>query len=160
MTKTIKTAAFAAAAAIALAVAAPVLAQDATQAAVPQAPVPQAATPDAPGSAEQFLKVYFPSGSATIGSDQLATLDSAARTFRDGNPFVMIVSGGADTVGNPQTNLDLSLRRAKMVAEALTARGIPVDRLQVLGRGNSELDVATGADVAEPQNRSVEISWK
>ena len=37
-----------------------------------------------------------------------ATIDQAARTFRDGDPFVMIVAGGADTVGrscttNPST---------------------------------------------------------
>ena len=120
------------------------------------------ATQEAPAAQaeEKFLTVLFPSGSSAIDAGQTATLDQAARTFRDGAPFVMIVSGGADTVGNPERNLDLSLRRAKAVAEQLAARGIPVDRLQVLGRGNSELDVATGEGVAEPKNRSVIISWR
>lgn len=107
-----------------------------------------------------WLKIYFASGSSGIGSDQAATLDLAARTFREGDPFVMIVAGGADTVGEPGKNLDLSLRRATAVADALTARGIPVERLQVLGRGTSELKVKTGGDVAEPENRVVEISWR
>ncbi len=114
----------------------------------------------APETESDALKVFFPSGSARIGPDQAATLDLAARTFRDGDPYVMIVSGLADTVGSPEANLALSLQRASAVAEALSARGIPVERLQVLGRGNSELAVQTGDGVAERQNRQVEITWR
>lgn len=106
------------------------------------------------------LKVYFPSGSSRVQADQAATLDLAARTFRDGNPLVMVVSGGADTVGDPLENLDLSLRRASSVADGLVARGIPVTRLQVLGRGNSELRIQTEPGVPEEGNRVVEISWR
>lgn len=107
-----------------------------------------------------WLKVYFASGSATIAPDQLETLDRAVRTFREGDPFVMIVAGGADRVGDPSTNLELSLRRASVVANALTNRGIPIDRLQVLGRGTSELQVVTDAGIPEEENRVVEISWR
>ena len=46
------------------------------------------------------------------------------------------------------------------MARGLTDRGIPVGRLQVLGRGNSELEVDTAADVAEPENRVAEITWR
>ncbi|WP_246057750.1 OmpA family protein [Arenibacterium halophilum] len=106
------------------------------------------------------LKVYFTSGSSRVQADQAATLDLAARTFRDGNPLVMVVSGGADTVGDPLENLDLSLRRASSVADGLVARGIPVTRLQVLGRGNSELRIPTEPGVPEEGNRVVEISWR
>ena len=108
----------------------------------------------------QWLQIHFQSGSAVIAADQVSMLDQAARTFREGDPFVMIVAGGADTVGSPNNNLALSLAHATAVADALTARGIPVDRLQVLGRGNSELKVKTPDGVAEAQNRVVEISWR
>ena len=110
--------------------------------------------------APESLKIYFPIGSAAVGTDQRDTLDQAARLFREGDPIVMIVAGGADTLGPPDTNLDLSLRRAAAVADGLAARGIPVDRLQVLGRGNSELPVETQDGVAERENRYVEISWR
>ena len=39
-------------------------------------------------------------------------------------------------------------------------RGIPVGRLQVVGRGNSELEVDTADDVAERENRIAEITWR
>lgn len=125
----------------------------------------QTAPGSAPSAVEDaaespWLKIYFASGSATIAPDQLDTLDRAVRTFREGDPFVMIVAGGADRVGNPSTNLELSLRRASVVANALTNRGIPIDRLQVLGRGTSELQVVTDAGIPEEENRVVEISWR
>lgn len=107
-----------------------------------------------------WLKVYFASGSATISPDQAETLDRAVRTFREGDPFVMIVAGGADKVGSPTQNLSLSIERATAVATALTNRGIPIERLQVLGRGNSELQVTTPDGVPEQENRVVEISWR
>ena len=115
-----------------------------------------ASAQDAPES----LKIFFPTGSATVAADQSATLDQAARLFRDGNPIVMIVAGVADTTGSADRNLQLSLDRADAVAEGLTERGIPAERLQVLGRGNSELAVKTGSDVAEPGNRIAEITWR
>lgn len=107
-----------------------------------------------------WLKVYFDTGSTRISSEQIATLDRAVRTFREGDPFVMVVAGGADKVGDPNENLQLSLERATAVALALTNRGIPIERLQVLGRGNSELEVVTPAGVPEAENRVVEISWR
>ena len=113
-----------------------------------------------PGHAQDDLRVYFGSGSAQVAPDQADTLDQAARLFREGNPFVMILAGTADTVGVAERNLDLSLRRARAVADGLVARGIPVGRLQVLGRGNSELEVETGDGVANEENRVVVISWR
>ncbi len=109
---------------------------------------------------QDSLKVYFQTGSAHVAGDQQATLDQAARLFREGSPIVMIVSGGADTVGAPETNLRLSIERAQAVLEGLVARGIPVERLQLLGRGVTDLPVETDEGVANPENRIVEITWR
>lgn len=113
----------------------------------------QAAAPDS-------LKIHFGSGKSTIGAEESAALDQAARLFREGSPLVMIVAGSADTVGTAEGNLDLSIRRAQAVAVALADRGIPIERLQVLGRGNSELAVATGNGVDNAENRTVSITWR
>lgn len=124
------------------------------------APAQETAT-EAPATEEQEgLSVLFDLGSSRIRPDQIRVLDEAARTFRDGNPVVMIVTGSADTVGNPAANLDLSIQRARSVAEGLVARGIPIERLQVLGTGNSELPVPTPEDVANERNRSATITWR
>lgn len=123
-----------------------------------------AAAQAVPGSAasdsQDSLRIYFDLGSAHVGGSEEATLDQAARLFRDGSPIVMIVAGGADTVGDPTENLDLSIRRAQAVADGLVARGIPAERLQVLGRGTSELAVPTEGNVASRENRLVEITWR
>ena len=109
---------------------------------------------------DEGLQVYFPSGVSSLSQQAAAKLDRAARLYRDGNPIVMIVSGNADTVGSAAANLDLSLRRARTVASGLVSRGIPIDRLQVVGRGNSELPVPTENGVANSENRSVSITWR
>ncbi|MEQ9122625.1 MAG: OmpA family protein [Alphaproteobacteria bacterium] len=111
-------------------------------------------------SAEEGLKLFFQTGSAAVGRDGGDTLDRAARLFRDGNPIVMIVSGVADTVGSPDRNLDLSLRRAHTVANGQEARAIPAQRLQVVGLGNSELVVRTADEAPNQDNRVVIITWR
>lgn len=111
-------------------------------------------------SAPERLKVYFKTGSASVASDQARTLGQAARLFRDGNPIVMIVAGSTDTVGAPASNLRLSTTRAQAVADGLAARGIPIGWLQVLGRGASELAMATESGVPSQDNRVVEITWR
>ena len=99
-------------------------------------------------------------GSAILAADQADQLDKASRLFRDGNPVVMVVTGTADTVGDPVSNLDLSIRRARAVTAGLVQRGIPIERLQVLGQGNSELPVNTDDEVPNEENRSARITWR
>lgn len=120
----------------------------------------EAAPAAAPAEEQDSLTIYFDSGSARVAGDQEATLDQAARLFREGSPIVMIVAGGADTVGDPDLNLELSVRRADSVVDGLVARGIPAERLQLIGRGNTELAVETPAGVDSRENRRVEITWR
>ena len=42
----------------------------------------------------------------------------------------------------------------------LTRRGIPVERFQLVAKGQTDLAVDTGAGVADERNRRVEISWR
>lgn len=133
-------------------------AQADTQADAQSEPASEAAA--APAEEQDSLTIYFDTGSARVAGDQEATLDQAARLFREGSPIVMIVAGGADTVGDPDKNLELSVDRADSVVDGLVARGIPAERLQLIGRGNTELAVDTGAGVDSRENRRVEITWR
>ena len=132
-----------------------------TQAADTQAAAQAEAAPAAaPAEEQDSLTVYFDSGSTRVANEQETTLDQAARLFREGSPIVMIVAGGADTVGDPDENLERSVERADAVVDGLVARGIPAERLQLVGRGNTDLAVDTGVGVESRENRRVEITWR
>jgi len=69
----------------------------------------------------------------------------------------VFVIGHTDTVGSDAVNDALSRQRAEVVRAAFVARGLPIDKVVVIGRGKRELAVPTGDGVSEPRNRRVEI---
>jgi OOP family OmpA-OmpF porin len=111
-------------------------------------------------SAPSSLVLYFDQGSSAIRPQDVQLLDQASRLYRAGNPIVMIVTGGADTTGSAAANLRLSQLRADNVLQGLVSRGIPVERFQVIAKGQTDLVVPTAPDVAEERNRRVEITWR
>ena len=124
-------------------------------------PVSTTASPAPAGvKAPDSLSIYFASGSASISAQGQAVLDQAARTYRDGKPIIMVVSGGADATGAAASNLHLSQVRADTVLQGLVARGIPIERFQVLAKGETEPAVPDSEGKAEARNRRVEISWR
>jgi outer membrane protein OmpA-like peptidoglycan-associated protein len=113
------------------------------------------------GSASpEAVVVYFKEGEATLDSSAQPLIDYTARLFREGNPFVMTVAGYTDATGPDYNNLILSARRADAVKQALIARGIPPERLQMQALGKSDPAVQTAADTSEPQNRRVRVTWR
>ena len=150
------------------------------QAQTPQVQTPQTQAPQAPGpqtqtsqdvstpasgapaaaKAPDSLSVYFSTGSATISPEGRAVLDKAARTYRDGKPIIMVVSGGSDATGAAAANLRLSQVRADNVLQGLVQRGIPIERFQVLAKGETEPAVPDPDGKPEARNRRVEISWR
>lgn len=116
------------------------------------APNPQ---PDGP----MPLVVYFKSGSAAVRTQDEAVLDRASRAYNEGHPIVMSLSGSSDKVGSPGSNLLLSQQRTNAVLRGLVARGIPVERFQLVAKGQTDPAVDTGSG-AEERNRRVEISWR
>jgi OOP family OmpA-OmpF porin len=144
---------------------APASSTPAASAPAASAPAAAATTPAPGGSAaganpSDKLVLLFDTGSAALDSRDKAILDHASRLYRDGRPIVMIVSGSADTVGSPASNLTLSLRRAVAVAKGLMARGIPAERTQILAKGVTDLAVPDQPGQPQAQDRRVEISWR
>jgi outer membrane protein OmpA-like peptidoglycan-associated protein len=70
----------------------------------------------------------------------------------------VVVIGHTDRVGSVPYNDALSLRRAERARAELAKAGIPLERIQIAGRGEREPLVPTEDEVAEPRNRRVEIS--
>jgi outer membrane protein OmpA-like peptidoglycan-associated protein len=126
----------------------------------PPASSPPQEVQAAPAKAPDSLSVYFDTGSAAITPQGQAVLDQAARTYRDGKPIIMVVSGGTDATGSAAGNLHLSQRRADNVLQGLVGRGIPVERFQILAKGETEPAVPDPEGTPEARNRRVEITWR
>ncbi len=119
---------------------------------------PATQSANSPASQPESIVLYFDFGSAAIRPQDEALLDKAARTFRAGQPIVMLVAGATDAVGAANLNLQLSADRANAVIHGLEARGIPAQRLQLLAKGESE--PAVKAQDKEQSNRRAEITWR
>jgi outer membrane protein OmpA-like peptidoglycan-associated protein len=68
------------------------------------------------------------------------------------------VVGHTDLAGSAGYNQGLSERRARNVADLLTAAGAPAGSLSVSGRGKTQPAVQTADGVREPLNRRVEVT--
>ena len=68
-----------------------------------------------------------------------------------------IIFGHTDTKGPSKYNIDLSIKRAESVKEALLNRGIPVEDISILGKGENDLAIYTPDDTKHPANRRAEV---
>jgi len=122
-------------------------------------PAPQAAAaPAKPAPGADSLQVLFDVDSAALSPSADGVIDHAARLFREGNPVVMTVAGHADNDGTEFNNLVLSAKRASVVKQALVARGIPAQRLELVAFGVAE--PAVPDKPTAPENRRVVITWR
>ncbi|WP_395644967.1 OmpA family protein [Terricaulis sp.] len=123
----------------------------------PPPPPPQAAT-----CPQADFVVYFEWDRSNLNQSALETIDSAVQRARACNLGSVVVVGHTDTSGSTQYNIGLSERRAAVVRDALTARGIPAGAIQTEARGENDLARPTRDGIREPLNRrtAVTISFR
>lgn len=101
--------------------------------------------------------VVFDFDKAALKPAGLVAVDKLAAFMKKYPERRVMVEGFTDSVGSDQYNMRLSERRANAVREALMARGIEAERIEILGYGKA-FPVATNATAAGRQlNRRVEI---
>ncbi|HEX6111424.1 MAG TPA: OmpA family protein [Geminicoccaceae bacterium] len=105
---------------------------------------------------ETYL-VFFAWDQADLTPVTQAVLDQVVADYNRGEPSRVVVAGHADRSGTDAYNEALSEQRARSVARALVARGVPQSALDVQWFGESQPRIATPDGVREPQNRRVEI---
>jgi outer membrane protein OmpA-like peptidoglycan-associated protein len=100
----------------------------------------------------------FASNSATIsavGKDVLASLEKALRAIKV--PYWLQIDGHTSSSGTVDTNMRLSLLRSKGVATALTALGIPSERMLTRGFGPTKPVASNDTKAGQLMNRRVEV---
>jgi len=110
------------------------------------------------------LIVTFDSGllfafdSDVIQGSARTNLGNLAESLREyPNTDVMIV-GHTDAVGTDAYNQGLSERRASSAASYLSGQGIPRDRIDANGRGETEPIAPNETDAGRAENRRVEVA--
>ena len=96
-------------------------------------------------------------------SDQLtdearALLPEILRVVRARAMATVAVTGHTDTMGTPQANHQLGVKRATMVRNLLIAAGLDAARIEVSSLGETDPLVRTKDETAEPRNRRVDIT--
>ena len=119
-------------------------------------PLPSAPEPDfAPQQTERVIRFYVENYDSLDLTAYVADLE---QSIADGTEIERIsIRVYSDTVGTSEDNLDRTQRFADAVKSWLIERGIPADRIQAEGLGETELAIDTEDEVDQPLNRYVEI---
>ena len=102
-------------------------------------------------------KLLFGTDEATLAPGQRESIAQLARALLSVGIHRLRVEGHTDDYGTAEYNQQLSERRAKAVAEALVAAGIPAQDLQVAGMGKSAPVEDNRSAAGRRENRRVSI---
>lgn len=102
--------------------------------------------------------LYFELGGDKLTAASAAEFANIKRDIAARAAAEIMVIGHTDRVGAAAANDALSAKRAQAVREQLAGEGVPVEKMEVAGRGEREPLVPTADEVDEPRNRRVEIS--
>jgi len=110
------------------------------------------------------IKVTFDGGilfdfdSAALRDDAEQNLREFARSMTDFEDTRILIVGHTDAKGPEDYNMSLSERRAGSAEEFLTAQGLSAERIQAVGRGETEPVASNETPEGRQQNRRVEIA--
>lgn len=107
---------------------------------------------------DQTVQVYFEPDSADLTPEGRSVIDTAAANLRACHVRAVEVLGLADAVGAPETNLELSRRRAESVSRALAAAGLPAAEFRIAAAGQAGAVTADGK--AAPLRRRVDVTLR
>lgn len=114
------------------------------------------ATTVVPACESQQFEVYFGTDDTRLSPESDAIIQSMAQTFGTCDIQRIRVTGYADSVGDRETNLEVSEARAKLVAEALISAGLVSQRLDIEAIG--EKGALTEDGLSKPLRRKTVVS--
>lgn len=102
----------------------------------------------------------FRSGKVAVNDAALSTIENFIGDISASQNSRVIIEGHTDNIPTGKQhvdNMDLSLRRAKAIANVLVARGISPDRISVLGYGDAQPIESNDTEEGRAKNRRVEV---
>jgi outer membrane protein OmpA-like peptidoglycan-associated protein len=105
-----------------------------------------------------FSIVYFETDSSDLTTESLKILSRVLEEIGVRKSTNIIVSGHTDAVGSVEKNQELSLKRAKAVADFFVSKGVHPENIDVTYHGKGSPLIPTPDGVPEPRNRRVEIT--
>jgi K(+)-stimulated pyrophosphate-energized sodium pump len=99
------------------------------------------------------VRLHFETGSATLSGEDQRIVAAVAQKMKELPDLKVDISGFADKTGNVEQNLELALRRATAVRDALKAAGVADDRMSL--KKPEQVILGAGQDA---EGRRVEIS--
>ena len=105
----------------------------------------------------QLQDITFETGKAELKPDSNEELDRLVSLLEGNQTIKVEISAHTDDVGNDDSNLKLSEKRAKTVVDYLTGKGIKADRMTAKGYGETQPLVANDTDENKAKNRRVQF---
>lgn len=99
--------------------------------------------------------IEFETGSAKLKSKSKKILDQIAQIMMEFSDYSLKITGHTDSVGKAKSNQILSENRAKSCFEYLISKEIDKDRMQFLGKGESEPIASNKTTKGRKLNRRV-----
>ncbi|SOE22110.1 Outer membrane protein OmpA [Spirosomataceae bacterium TFI 002] len=101
--------------------------------------------------------IFFQFGKATLAEESFLELNRLVDVLNDNRNMVIEVQGHTDNVGSDEANLKLSQDRANSVRDYLVSKGIPLERVQSVGYGESKPVASNNTTEGQAKNRRVEF---
>lgn len=103
------------------------------------------------------VSIYFAFDSYTLSDESKERLTNIFHEYTDGQDVQVEMIGHTDSIGSPQYNDRLSIRRAQAAADFLLSAGLARERVKTEGRGEQEPSAPNTTPEGRRQNRRVKI---
>ena len=105
----------------------------------------------------ELHNIQFEFDSATLTKSSYGVIDKIVAFLEEYPTLNIEIAGHTDNSGTDEHNMELSLKRAAAVMEALIERGVSVTRMEVVGFGANNPLVPNDSNENKRINRRVEI---
>jgi len=109
------------------------------------------------GMSYRLNDIYFDFNSFELRHESKIVIEEFYHFLLENSTLIVSIQGHTDNIGNEEDNQSLSEKRAKAVLDYLTKLGIPIDRLDYKGFGESVPVETNDTEDGRARNRRTEF---